>query len=253
MTDTDPGLERACAAALSEFYASKDKSSARVVTANSLCRYWAEEDPYEADRSEPLLLPKFLSQAEIDECHHAVTMSGWRVPEESEWISPDGKDVVVCEALEGVAHDMVFTDKHVVLYLHCDGYFQQHHAALWQKINHRMQSQLGEWDDPASELLVRCIEFHTYAIGGGLLSPMHRDNGSVFTMSVMLSEPGEGDGGQFVTYSEGLPIVHQMKKGDAILFQSEKLHNVATVTGGTRNSLVVELWKPVTNTKNRFS
>ena len=116
-----------------------------------------------------------------------------------------------------------------------------------------MRSQSLEWGDPTSELYVRCIEFHTYAIGGGLLSPMHRDNGSLLTMSMLLSEPSEGDGGEFVTYSEGLPIVHQMKKGDAILFQSEKLHNVATVTGGIRNSLVVELWKPRTNTRNRFS
>jgi predicted 2-oxoglutarate/Fe(II)-dependent dioxygenase YbiX len=49
-------------------------------------------------------------------------------------------------------------------------------------------------------------------------------------------------GGEFVTYCDGAPVAHKMAQGDAILFHSEKLHNISTVTGGLRQSLVVELW-----------
>lgn len=101
-----------------------------------------------------------------------------------------------------------------------------------------------------SLLQVRCIELHHYVEGGGLLESGHRDSGSMLTMSVLLSEPGaEGDhqGGEFVTYVEGLPIVHELHRGDAILFPSEALHNVLTVTHGLRQALVIELWTEPTN------
>lgn len=141
----------------------------------------------------------------------------------------------------------------------------------------------------------------SYAVGGGLLEPGHRDNGSVLSMSVLLSDP-EADGvtgGQFVTWTNGVccrnmhrddlssahcekrarahthlqaytptrcrllimaniaaaqePVVHLMRKGDALLFHSGKAHNVAVVTGGMRHSLVIELWVGGTNVKDRES
>jgi hypothetical protein len=39
-----------------------------------------------------------------------------------------------------------------------------------------------------------------------------------------------------------LKVVHELDPGDAILFHSEALHNVLTVTRGLRQSLVIELW-----------
>lgn len=113
-------------------------------------------------------------------------------------------------------------------------------------------SQPGEWGDPVQLLQLRCIELHNYSVGGGLTDPAHRDNGSVLTMSVQLSHPHEMHGGRFVTYSDGLPIVHCLARGDALLFHSEKLHNVGTVTRGLRCSLVVELWRQPTNVSDRF-
>lgn len=74
-------------------------------------------------------------------------------------------------------------------------------------------------------------------------------------MSVLLSDP-ESDGvtgGQFVTWSNGEPTVHTMRRGDALLFHSGKTHNVAVVTGGIRHSLVIELWAGGTNVTDRNS
>ena len=41
--------------------------------------------------------------------------------------------------------------------------------------------------------------------------------------------------------------------GDAILFRSEKHHNVTRIKSGIRNSLVIELWLQPPNTFDRFS
>ena len=72
-------------------------------------------------------------------------------------------------------------------------------------------------------------------------------------MSVMLSDPHEAEnaGGQFVTWADGLPVVHDVGKGDAVLFHSLKAHNVATVTRGTRHTMVIELWDGGTNVCDR--
>ena len=52
-------------------------------------------------------------------------------------------------------------------------------------------------------------------------------------------------------------MIHALARGDAVLFRSEKCHNVARVRGGVRmgvrRSLVVELWSADTNLKNRYS
>ena len=53
--------------------------------------------------------------------------------------------------------------------------------------------------------------------------------------------------------ADGQAVRHPMRRGDALLFCSEKVHNVALITRGQRNSLVVELWQGETNTKDRYS
>ena len=83
--------------------------------------------------------------------------------------------------------------------------------------------------------------------------PLHRDNGSALTLSCLLSDPDTTDGGDFITYSDGIPVAHTpMGRGDAILFCSEKLHNVSTVTRGVRQALVIELWNYPGTTIDRF-
>ena len=100
-------------------------------------------------------------------------------------------------------------------------------------------------------LNVRCAELHHYEVGAGLLDRDHRDSGSVLTMSVMLSDPAQLEGGEFVTYSEGVPVAHEVGRGDGILFWSEDFHNVTTVARGIRETVVIELWRGSANTADR--
>ena len=193
---------------------------------------------------------------------------------------------------------MAFSDEHIALYLHYDGYLQQQQPALWAKLHGAMTQQPAVSSDPAA-LQLRCVrrhasnpidpacqassslggrwmdrglttalpshaqaEYHSYAEGGGLLAPGHRDEGSSLTMSVLLSEPqapqaqggggGGFGGGEFITWDGGAqPVAHTMRRGDAVLFHSCRAHNVAQVTHGLRQSLVIELWTQDTNNRDR--
>jgi len=87
------------------------------------------------------------------------------------------------------------------------------------------------------------------------MDPDHRDDGSLLTMSVMLSEPGECTGGEFVAIQgdgAGERNVVHLNKGDAVVFASLMRHNVQTVVQGSRRSLVVELWDKGANVYNRY-
>ena len=211
---------------------------------------------------------------------------------------------------------VAFSDEHIALYLHYDGYLQQQQPALWAKLHGAMTQQPAVSSDPAA-LQLRCVrrhasnpadpacqassslwfclspsiwlvsisaisigggwmdrelttalpphaqaEYHSYAEGGGLLAPGHRDEGSSLTMSVLLSEPqapqaqggggGGFGGGEFITWDGGAqPVAHTMRRGDAVLFHSCRAHNVAQLKHGLRQSLVIELWTRDTNTRNR--
>jgi predicted 2-oxoglutarate/Fe(II)-dependent dioxygenase YbiX len=113
----------------------------------------------------------------------------------------------------------------------------------------RSQKDFPETGVATSELSIRCVEFHTYTAGGGLMSLVHRDRGSVLTISVLLSSPAACEGGEFITWTrdgtrDGTEKVHHgMQRGDGIFFHSEKTHNVEMVTSGRRHSLVIELWR----------
>lgn len=67
-------------------------------------------------------------------------------------------------------------------------------------------------------------------------------------MSVLLSSPSSFEGAAFsVLRGEGsenerwVEITDVASPGDAVIFPSELVHNVATLTKGTRRSCVVEL------------
>lgn len=96
------------------------------------------------------------------------------------------------------------------------------------------------------------VPFRADSIGGGLLAAGHRDHDSVLSMSVLLSDPSALVGGEFVTWSDRLPVAHKLRQGDAVLFHSCRAHNVAQVVCGVRRSLVIEVWRGETNEKNRF-
>ena len=100
------------------------------------------------------------------------------------------------------------------------------------------------------------VDLHsTYVQSGALMDQGHRDKGSVLTMAVLLSDSAATEGGKFMTWkADGItPLLHDMERGDAILFNSEKCHNVTEVTRGVRHSLVVELWVAEPNTCDRYS
>lgn len=102
-------------------------------------------------------------------------------------------------------------------------------------------------------LFVRCVEFHDYQTGAGLIDPGHIDVGSTITLSVQLSDPGPTErGGRFTTTdASGCATAHELAQGDAIIFCSETVHNVSTLHDGTRNSLVLELWTDPANRVDR--
>ena len=118
--------------------------------------------------------------------------------------------------------------------------------------------------DDHHRLTVRSCELHTYAQGGALMDRDHRDAGSSITMSVLLSDPAQSTGGDFLTWEaaargvnddepHATAIPHRLGRGDAILFRSEDYHNVSPITSGTRHSLVIELWAGVANDFDRNS
>lgn len=174
------------------------------------------------------------------------------------------------------AHDVKYGKSHVALNLHRGGAFTSICPTLCAKLTTTMRSQPHLYISPQIKLNLRCVEFHTctrsaagacahprgptHALmewracsgaiicadtsGDGLSTQGHRDMGSILTMSVLLSEPDSVQGGTFTTCDrgDGQPWFHTVGKGDAILFHSEKMHNVVPLTEGIRHALVIELW-----------
>ena len=65
------------------------------------------------------------------------------------------------------------------------------------------------------------VDLHsTYVQSGALMDRGHRDKGSVLTMAVLLSDSAATEGGKFMTWkADGVtPLLHDMERGDAILF-----------------------------------
>ena len=219
--------------------------------AKACCARCYADAQADAERSSVRVLPSLLSASDVAECLEAGEV--W--PHMCELGDCHGGPCagLLCAQLEGAAHDVAFSEQHIMLYLHRERFLQQNWPALWRTILRSMSSPPLEWGvEPEAELHVRCIELHSYAPGGGLLAPAHRDNGSIVTLTVLLSEPGAVHGGEFTTLLGGSPVMHRVEKGGAILFRSEKVHHVQTVTRGIRKSLVVELWSAPENTTDRF-
>ena len=149
--------------------------------------------------------------------------------------------------------DATTASNHAVCYLHYDGFAQRTEPELMERLLAAMRNSApAPWPRSTRELHIRCIELHTYKEGGGLFLPRHRDNDSVLTLSCRVSEDGAFGGGRFVTYDRGAPVAHRLDQGSAVLFPSEKLHNIERVARGTRESLVIELWEGGTNGVDRF-
>ena len=136
-------------------------------------------------------------------------------------------------------------------------------------------------------LFIRSAEYHAYEAGGGVVDPAHRDTGSVLTVSVVLETPSlscssdgtESDGAETrltidkkkTTRSGGAFFTRggdfggdfdettfvdpspPLRRGDAVVFPSEKRHGVTPLVGegARRRSVVLELWEGGVTRKNR--
>ena len=124
-------------------------------------------------------------------------------------------------------------------------------------------------------LFVRSAEYHAYEAGGGVVDPAHRDTGSVLTVSVVLEAPSlnvrdgrdddeketrrKNSGGAFCAYrdDDDAPVIFDasppLRRGDAVVFPSEKRHGVTPLVGkgARRRSVVLELWEGGVTRKNR--
>ena len=76
----------------------------------------------------------------------------------------------------------------------------------------------------------------------------------LLTLSALLTDPNLLEGGVFMTWRGGQPVYHDdLEQGDAVVFHSERVHNVSAVMEGVRHSLVVELWEGADNENDRHS
>ena len=222
---------------------------------------WASTtEAVDPDGGNVSLLQQVLSAAEVLQLHEAAlacTTHGDGTARRGTDVSQHSVPELASD-ISHHAHDVRFSKEHVALYLHRDGYIQSRLPQLWAKLLDAMMHakqppSAHKWRDEAIPLHVRCIELHSYSAGGGLLQNGHRDHGSVLTMSVLLSDPGLFAGGEFVTWEERLPVANVLKKGDAVLLNSCRAHNVSQVVRGIRQSLVVELWTKAANVLDRLN
>ena len=185
-----------------------------------------------------------LSQSDVDQLHAAAA----ELAESSSTAYHTYDNVLINNS----ASDLPFGLKpqHESIFLHEDGFLQRTQPELCARIIGAVRRR----HSGGAPLGVRCIEYHTYRIGGGLLDPEHRDMGSTLTLSCLLTEPDTFEGGVFMTWERGETICHEgLRRGDAVAFHSERVHNVGAVMGGVRRSLVVELWEGGDNVRDRHS
>jgi len=156
----------------------------------------------------------------------------------------------------GAAEDALHSlPQHRVLHLHAA-------AALWQdgselpRVERKLVAAAHDHDCwgllGQRQVGVRSLEYHAYQDGGSVTDPEHRDDGSLVTLSVLLSRRSDFAGGTFATWQGDELVEHSLDRGDGILFVSEKRHNVTRVSGD-RRALILELWEGPRNSKNRHS
>ena len=108
---------------------------------------------------------------------------------------------------------------------------------------------------PGRPVFLRSAEYHDYSTGGGVTEENHRDQGSVLTVSVHLEVSDDGGGGVFATWDDDgtRTEFRDLRRGDAVIFCSEKRHGVSPLVadGAFRKSVVLELWERGVTKHNR--
>lgn len=101
----------------------------------------------------------------------------------------------------------------------------------------------GSWGElqmpPPNELGLRTAEFLRYTTRGKL--GRHVDGGSLFSISVAMSDEEDYTGGYFqLDTGEAL---FKVPRRSAIVFFSESVHSITEILGGERKTFVIELWE----------
>ena len=125
------------------------------------------------------------------------------------------------------------------------GLLQQYLPGVTSSIYNAVQTAYYDaaWNElgfPAPEELgVRTAEFLHYKKTGKLGS--HTDAGSVFSISVALSDINDYTGGFFQLATAD--ALFKVPRRSAILFFSDSDHSITEITDGERKVFVVELWE----------
>ena len=223
-----PYLEAARDAAMLAYLRSEsDDRGVRICHANNLSVYWSGDDPFEAERTPAVRLPRLLGASDIAEVHQAA--AGWisggvpvgispvgdaasveeraaaagaagSAPAPAQWQCTGGRSPLaellrrrrateaVCAELTGQPYDVVYSPEHVACYLHREAMFSKSCPRLLLMLVDAMTREHPGLLPTKVPLHVRCVELHAYSKGGALLDADHRDNGSKRTLIVQLSE-----------------------------------------------------------------
>jgi len=100
-----------------------------------------------------------------------------------------------------------------------------------------------KWEDKGythpTDLGLRTSEFLEYKKTGHL--GRHVDGGSIFTISIMMSEADEYEGGYFHLDTE--QALFKLPRLSGIVFISEDMHGITPILSGERKVFVTELWE----------
>eukprot|EP00405_Crypthecodinium_cohnii_P018926 CAMPEP_0206467598 /NCGR_PEP_ID=MMETSP0324_2-20121206/29130_1 /ASSEMBLY_ACC=CAM_ASM_000836 /TAXON_ID=2866 /ORGANISM="Crypthecodinium cohnii, Strain Seligo" /LENGTH=456 /DNA_ID=CAMNT_0053940897 /DNA_START=12 /DNA_END=1382 /DNA_ORIENTATION=- len=208
----------------------------------------------EADATRPVIIKNLLSDEDIGLIHRLVEQYRPGDAEGAEETSLSLFDLADEAAFHVAAEDALHDLKyHRVLHLHSLVICEDEASGL-PALERKMKEAMMAHDEygmlKARDFNVRSFEYHSYCEGGSVMDPHHRDDGSLLTMSVLLSNLTDFQGGRFLTYDQDKVVEHHLDRGDAVLFLSEKRHNVTPVTGD-RRTLIMELWEGPRNRHNR--
>jgi len=147
-----------------------------------------------------------------------------------------------------------------------------------QKVKNNLQASAGDSDDlqTAQRIIIDALAasplFHAAAIPKMILPPifskyepgmeygMHVDSPLMtniatiradLSMTIFLTEPGEYAGGELVINTSNGFTPFKLKKGDAIVYPTTKLHCVNPVTSGERNAAVTWVQSMVRSAEQR--
>merc|ERR1711972_527534 len=185
----------------------------------------------DAEATRPIVLSNLLNDEEIAlvrQIGDDLLEAGLQAGSASASLFDASDESTFHETAEEMLHDLA---EHRVIYLHRieanEAKANGLHTIETKLIDAiRCHDHLGMLS--ARQFHLRSLEYHVYGDGGSVLDPQHRDDGSLLTLSLLLSEPEvDFQGGIFSTWNQDKLVEHPMQKGDGVLFASEKRHNVS--------------------------